>query len=214
MREKALGALMAAAMFAASLQSGGAAAAGGNPLSFGKPDFDLTGTVYDETTKQPIEGAYVVAIFYKAVVGLGGSDTWCVKTKGMYTGKDGKFRFAIEKLDGRSPGEVTAIKPGYYSGREVFPRPEVWEKQGREAYTGRDTPLIPQDPAKPEWQYGTMDVFCSRAESREDAAAGIEFLRILLGEKKRLNFRLDAIESTSDMIKQLQNLPSGKERVK
>jgi hypothetical protein len=207
MRASNFQALAATALLVASTLSGGAAAAGGNPLSYGKPDFDLTGTAYDATTKQPIEGAYVVAIFYKSVVGLGGSDTWCVKTKGMYTGNDGKFSFPIEKRDGRSPGEVTAIKPGYYTGRVVFPRPEVWKKQGREAYSGRDTPLVPQDPAKPEWQYGSNDVFCARAATREDASAGIEFLRIELGERKRLKSNPIAIESTANMIRHLESLP-------
>ena len=75
-------------------------ASGGNPLSFGKPDFDLTGTVYDATTKQPIDGAYVVALYYKSIVGMAAMDLWCIKTKGMYTGKDGKFRFSIYDADG------------------------------------------------------------------------------------------------------------------
>lgn len=194
--------------------TGSVTAAGGNPLSFGKPDFELTGRVYDDATKEPIEGAYVVAIYYKSVLGLAGSDTWCIKTKGMYTGKEGRFQFPVERLDGDSPAVVSAIKPGYYSGRAVFPKLEVWKKQGKEAYSGRDTPLIPQDPAKPEYQYGTMDVFCARAPTREDAAAGIEFLRILLEEKKRLRFKPEAIESTADMIRTLENIPLAQERRK
>jgi hypothetical protein len=185
-------------------------AAGGNLFSFGKPDFELTGTAYDANTRQPIEGAYVVAIYYESAVGLAGSDTWCVKTKGMYTSKDGRFSFPIEALDSRSPRIVAAIKPGYYSGREVFPKPEIWKKQGREAYSGRDTPLIPQDPAKPEWVYGTNDVFCARAANRDDAAAGIEFLRIRLSEQQRLKSNPMAIESTANMIKHLENLPMGR----
>ena len=206
MQSKASAAWTLFTAIAMCLASGSSTASGGNPLSFGKPDFELTGTAYDANTKLPIEGAYVVAIYYKSAVGLAGSDTWCIKTKGMYTAKDGRFHFPVEKLDGDSPGKVAAIKPGYYSGREVFPKPEVWRKQGKEAYTGRDTPLIPQDPAKPEYQYGTMDVFCARAQTREDAAAGIEFLRILLGEEKRLKFKPQTIESTENMIKRLENL--------
>ena len=194
--------------------SGTSTAAGGSPLSFGKPDFELTGTAYDANTKQPIEGAYVVAIYYKSAIGLAGSDTWCVKTKGMYTSKDGRFSFPIETLDSRSPRVVAAIRPGYYSGREVFPKPEVWKKQGREAYTGRDTPLIPQDATKPIDQFGTGDVYCTRAESIEDAAAGIEFLRLRLQEEQRLNFNPQAIDTTKNMIRRLESLPPRKEGAK
>lgn len=189
-------------------------ASGGNPLSFGKPDFDLTGTVYDATTKQPIDGAYVVALYYKSIVGMAAMDLWCIKTKGMYTGKDGKFRFAVEKLDGNSPREVAAIKPGYYSGREVFPPADVWKKQTREAYTGRDTPLIPQDPEKPERWYGTGDVFCEHAKSREDAAAGIHFLQIRLSEEKRLKYFPAVVESTQFSIDFLEKLPASREGTK
>lgn len=208
MQSKAIRTLVVATAISALLLSGSAIAAGGNPLSYGKPDFDLTGTVYDVTTKQPIEGAYVVALYYKPIVGMSAMDLWCIKTKGMYTGKDGRFRFAVEKLDGNSPREVTAIKPGYYSGREVFPPADVWKKQGKEAYTGRDTPLIPQDPVKPEGRYGLGDVFCNHAESREDVAAGIEFLRIQLSEEQRLPFHPQAIESTKYRINRLEALPA------
>ncbi len=182
--------------------------AGGNPLTFGKPDFDFTGTVYDSTTKQPIEGAYVVALYYKSIVGMAALDLWCIKTKGMYTGKDGKFRFAVEKLDGNSPREVTAIKSGYYSGREAFPLPDVWKKQGKEAYTDRDTPLIPQHPENAQRFFGQKDVFCHHAKFREDAAAGIEFLRLRLAEEQRLGFPAQVIESTRDLVSALEKLPA------
>ena len=67
-------------------------------------------------TKQPIEGAYVVAIYREQVVSMAAMNSWCVKTRGMYTGKDGKFRFPVENLKGNSPLYAGAIKPGYYNG--------------------------------------------------------------------------------------------------
>ncbi|MBL0142895.1 MAG: hypothetical protein IPP91_12525 [Betaproteobacteria bacterium] len=197
-----------AVLLAASIAlAGDARASGGSPLSFGKPDFELTGTVYDTTTKQPIEGAYVVALYYKSIVGPAAMDIWCVKTRGMYTGKDGTFHFPVEKLDGDSPLSVNAIKPGYYSDRPVVPSPEVRKKQGREAYTGRDLPLIPQNPAKPEYRFGSGDVYCNHAETKQDAAAGVEFLKIELSECVRLNADKQSIRAVEGMIRDLESRP-------
>ncbi|MBL0142911.1 MAG: hypothetical protein IPP91_12620 [Betaproteobacteria bacterium] len=197
-----------AVLLAASIAlAGDARASGGSPLSFGKPDFELTGTVYDTTTKQPIEGAYVVALYYKSIVGPAAMAIWCVKTRGMYTGKDGTFHFPVEKLDGDSPLSVNAIKPGYYSDRPVVPSPEVRKKQGREAYTGRDLPLILQNPAKPEFRFGSGDVFCNHAETKQDAAAGVEFLKIELAEFIQLGADEKTIQVTRRMIQRLESRP-------
>lgn len=186
------------------LWSFSALAAGGNPLSFGKPDFDLTGRVYDDETKEPIEGAYVVAIYYERLESLAVLTHRCRRTRGMYTGKDGTFRFPIEKLDNLSPGEVMAIKPGYFSRPGFTPTPAVQRKQGKEAYTGRDLPLKKQDPANPSWQLGHPDVFFNSARSPNDVEAAIEFLSISLNEEKRLKFTTQRIESTTSMIEILQ----------
>ncbi len=59
-----------ALLLAASIAADGASGTGGNPLAFGKPDFDFTGTVYDDVTRKPMEGAYVVAIYRQQVVGM------------------------------------------------------------------------------------------------------------------------------------------------
>jgi len=182
-------------------------AAGGNPLSFGKPDFELTGRVYDEATKESLEGAYVVALYYEDVIGPAALTTRCKRAKGMYTGKDGTFHFPVEKRDGNSPGMVMAIKPGYFSLWPVIPRDDVWKKQGKEAYSGRDLPLQRQDTQKPSWQMGHGDVYCTGADSREDVEPAIEFLKIRLAEVKRLGLTgsqgLKAIESK---IEDLQSL--------
>jgi hypothetical protein len=183
-------------------------AAGGSLLSFGKPDFELTGRVYDEATKEPIEGAYVVALYYEGVVGPAAMTKRCKRAKGMYTGKDGMFHFPVEKLDGLSPGMVMAIKPSYFSLWPVIPRDDVWKKQGKEAYSGRDLPLQKQDPQKPSWQMGHGDVYCTGAEWREDVEAAIEFLRLRLDEERRLGLATQRIEGTTGMMKRLESMRS------
>jgi hypothetical protein len=185
-------------------------AAGGGLLSFGKPDFELTGRVYDDDTKEPIEGAYVVALYYEGVVGPAAMTKRCKRAKGMYTGKDGTFHFPVEKLDGLSPGMVMAIKAGYFSLWPVIPTDDVWKKQGKEAYSGRDTPLKKQDPQKPSWQLGHGDVYCAGADSREDVEAAIEFLKIRLSEEIRLKGGAQGIRATREMIDDLQSRPSRK----
>jgi hypothetical protein len=185
----------------------GVHAAGGNPLSFGKPDFELTGRVYDEATKEPIEGAYVVALYYERISGPAALTQRCKRAKGMYTGKDGTFHFPVEKLDGLNPAAVTAIKPGYFSLWEVLPPDDVWKKQGKEAYSGRDLPLQKQDPQKPSWQLGAVDVYCTGAEWREDAEAANVFLTLRLAEEERLGARKQGLDALRRMIEELDSRP-------
>jgi hypothetical protein len=97
-----------------------------SPGMFGKIDFELTGAVLDNETKQPIEGAYVVAVYKKRVAGPAAIFSYCFKTKGMYTAQDGRFHFPVEKLDGYSPYSVDAIKTGFFFVCPVYPKPSVW----------------------------------------------------------------------------------------
>ena len=105
-----------------------------------KIDFELTGTVRNFDTNEPIEGAYVMAI-YETVRGgdfVVGTAHWCIKTRGMTTDKDGTFHFPVEKLDGWSPSQVTAIKPGYFLRRVKLHSEKIQHAGGKENYTGRD----------------------------------------------------------------------------
>ena len=187
-------------------------AAGGSPLSFGKPDFELTGRVYEGITKEPIEGAYVVALYYVDITGPAALTSHCKRVKGMYTGKDGTFHFPVEKLDGNSPGMVMAIKPGYFSLPGYTPPASVQRKQGKEAYTGRDLPLQKQNPQKPSWQFGHGDVYCTGAEWREDVEAAIEFLKLKLAEEQRLGARKQGLDALRRMIEELDSRPAQKGR--
>ncbi len=208
MKPQMVGKFWAALLLATSIAAGSAHGAGGNSLAFGKPDFEFTGTVYDNVTKQPIEGAYVVAIYREQVVSMAAMNSWCVKTRGMYTGKDGKFRFPVENLKGNSPLYAGAIKPGYYNGPKVFPPEDVWKKQGKEAYSNRDIFLNPQDPKRPDFAYGTGEESCSHARSKEDAIAGLEFLKIQLAEVTRYKAGAQGINAIAHMIEGIDRLPS------
>ena len=180
-----------------------AGASGGSPSSLGKIDFEFTGTVYDAVTKQPIEGVYVFASYREPV----GVNSRCYKTRGMYTGKDGKYRFPIEKLDGYSPWFTSAIKPGYFFGSFDTPKRDVWNRQDASSYADRNLYLIPQDPAKPNPRIGSGEEYCFAARTREDAAAGVAFLKIEIGERRKYGATPEAIAAMQDMIEHLERKP-------
>ncbi len=173
-----------------------------------KIDFELTGTVYDADTKEPLEGAFVVAPYKIFRGGIGASGTFCVKTKGMYTGRDGKYHFPVEKLDGRNPYSADAIKPGYYLDDSVLPDPKVWAKQTAAAYSGRDIFLKKQNPSKPHWTFsGEGDEVCTEARTREAAAAGVTFMKLKYEEQVRLGAPETFLRLSAERIKEYENLP-------
>jgi hypothetical protein len=148
-------------------------------------DFELTGRVLDADTKEPIDGAYVIAAYKIVRVGPAAVASFCVKTKGMYTGKDGSYHFPVEKLDGRSPYLAQAIKSGYYWKKTTARDSEPRARQDAAAYGGWDIFLKKQDPAKPDFQLGNGEEVCVDAPTIEAAAAGIEYLRLELAEMER-----------------------------
>ena len=181
-----------------------------SPLDwFRKIDFELTGTVIDVDTKLPIEGAYAMAIYKVIDSDFFVSAIYCIKTNGMYTGKDGKFHFPIDKLDGWSPVEVTAIKPGYFLEDQV-----TWQKVNseRERYTGRDVHLQKQNPEKPDFHLG--GVFCARPKFREDIEANIEYSKIEINEYTRLSANEIGIDSAKHFLQRLESTPTKTESKK
>lgn len=199
-------------LFAAVVLSLTMAASCELPASDGVINFELTGRVLDKDTKEPIEGAYVLAIYEKVDMGFAASARYCVKTKGMMSDKEGKFHFPIEKLDGNSPHQVVAIKPDYYfrGGKQVSE--ESWKKQNKETHSNRDVYLKKQDAAKLSFQFGEGE--CSRPESRDAAQASIQFLEFEKAELVRLGSQFEwfknSVEIIHRRIKRLQSAPDRK----
>jgi hypothetical protein len=154
-------------------------------------DFEFTGQVLSKATKEPIEGAYVLAVYEKVDLGIAGAARHCYKTKGMLTGKDGKFHFPIDKLDGNSPHMVHAIKPDYFLSDWELPSDEVWKAMGKEAFTNRHVYLTKQDVAKPSFQHGFED--CQRPDSIEAIDAAVQFMQIEINEVTKYGFEQRAL---------------------
>jgi hypothetical protein len=169
-----------------------------------KPNFELTGQVLDFDTKQPIEGAYVLAVYQTiSSAWFVGSFRHCVKTKGMYSDKDGQFHFPIDKLDRLSPSEVHAIKPDYFLRTRSEVSDKAYEAQGKEAYSNRHVYLKKQDPANPSFQHGFG--YCERPGSVEAIEAATQFMQIEIGEQ--IKYGRDGINRTN-MIQSMRETAS------
>ena len=170
---------------------------------------EFYGQVLDQDTKQPIEGAYALLVYIAAGgVPMGHSASWCVRTRGMFTGKDGKFSFPVDTEGGGSPLYVEAIKPNYFTHSVEMPRYKGQVTYNPEAKKDWDIFLKKQDPAKPNFRYGFR--YCERPESRAGADPAIEFLRIQLNELIRYGVDERGQESTLGFIKHLQSAPDKK----
>lgn len=179
------------------------------PLGWLRPiTFDFTGVVRDEDTGEPIEGAYVVATYDVFEVGIGASSRNCEKTKGMYTGKDGRFNFPIERLDNISPSDVTAIKPGYYGNKRELGDPQARRAFAPAAYANRDVYLKKQNPEKPEFRYGDFQQQCMHAAYRDDVEATITFFKIEIDELRRLNGPSQYLDANQRSLSRYEALPN------
>jgi hypothetical protein len=171
-----------------------------------KPDFEFTGQVLDFDTKQPIEGAYALAVYKKASIGFGGTADYCYKTKGMMTGKDGKFSFPIENPKSDNPEIVHAIKPDYFLQTWAVPSHAVQKAQNKEAFSNRHVYLKKQDPAKPSFQHGFS--YCERPESRAAVESAAQFLELKLVEQRKYSKNSsDSLEYFIDRMKNPEKQP-------
>ena len=175
---------------------------------------EFSGRVLDADTKVPIEGAYVIAVYLTGSSGQGGATvtSHCTKTKGMYTGNDGSFRFPVENLDGASPGFVNGIKAGYFLFDEIDPPPSVRHSHSAAEYSGRDILLKKQDPKNPKLTYWFGFQDCYYAATKGDAAAAADYTRMMLDELKKYGERKSRIEAIEQEIRNLETKPETVER--
>jgi hypothetical protein len=190
-------------VFATTLLSLTTLAACSPPWASKPIDFEFTGQVLDKDSNEPIEGAYALAVYRKVDIGFGGTADYCYKTKGMLTGKDGKFHFTMERPTSLNPDMVYAIKPDYFSIDWVIPTPALQDARTKETYTNRHVYLKKQDTAKPSFQHGFID--CARPESSEAIEAAEQFMRIEVGEQ--IKYGRDGINRTN-MIKSMRETAS------
>jgi hypothetical protein len=168
---------------------------------------DFTGAVIDHETKEPIEGAYVLALYRIVRSGPAATTTWCVKSAGMFTGKDGKYRFPIKELNGLSP-QVYAIKPDYILMRTKVP--PIWNENSwlLDAYQGWDVHLKKKNKDSTELGFNA-EHYCGYAKTREDAAASVQFMKLLLEERKKYRPTENAVHADlASQIQKLESLPS------
>jgi hypothetical protein len=164
---------------------------------------DTAGTVIDLSTGKPAEGAYVLAA-YRETGGtwFGHSGSWCVMTKGMYTGPDGKFRFPPVKS---SPAHLSVIKPDYVwtvDGADIK-RP-LWDGKGKNPYTtDPNVYLKTQDPTRPDLNFG--DEECERPRTQADVVANVEYLKLALAERIKYGAAIGQIETTRAILQSLQS---------
>jgi hypothetical protein len=93
---------------------------------FKRPEYYLAsfeGKVIDVDTKEPIEGAVVLAIYHKTVHTIAGSNTYVIDGQETLTDANGEFRISSktvhsEKISGKPRGSLIIFIPGY----GVFPR--------------------------------------------------------------------------------------------
>lgn len=169
--------------------------------------FELTGVVLDSETKTPLEGAYVVAIYLESFKGLIAGSR-CAKTRGMTTGADGRFHFPVERLDGNSPGMLTAIRPDYYFDGYSDLDPTAWRLQSAAAYTNRVIYLKRQNKASPElFRYNSGNLSCDYAPNRRAVAAAAEFTRLETIELTKYGAKRNQIEAGQQIIDRLESLP-------
>jgi hypothetical protein len=174
-----------------------------------KIDYELTGRVLDSVTKQPLEGAYVVAVYMGGGSVAGGhSSSWCRKTLGMYTKADGKFNFPVEGRGSLNPTWPVAIKPGYGTIKFEFTNVDLVTANTKLYYTDQNLLLTPQNPAKLDLAFQTGESYCPRAKSKQDAAAGAEFYKIALAERVKYGAPAKHIEIYQSIISELESLPN------
>ena len=110
-------------------------------LFYHRPAYE--GRILDGESGGPIEGAVVVAVYYKNTFGIPGPDTGVIHVKETVTGKDGRFRIPsyttlISPFAWSLQVCFTIFKPGYAS-LDDFPLEDVFTNKAPE-FTDPESP--------------------------------------------------------------------------
>lgn len=95
-------------------------------LIYHKPAFE--GQILDGNTKEPIEGAVVVALYNKRTIGLGaGTLSSVINIRETLTDKEGRFRIPsyttlIQPFSWDAPANFIIYKPGYVAVDDLYDR--------------------------------------------------------------------------------------------
>jgi hypothetical protein len=175
-----------------------------SPGTWGKPVAYLTGQVLDADTKQPLEGAYVLASYevVRSKMFLG-SVRRCVKTLGMTTAKDGAFRFPVEDAYNNMPHSVYAIKPDYYTHLRVFPSQGLLTELGIGTNSERHVYLKRQDAADPSFQHGFR--YCEEPVSSAAVESAVKFLEIARVEETKYGKDPRSIRAGYELMEFMRN---------
>lgn len=173
------------------------------------PDQTQTGTVLDEITGQPIGGAFVLATYRRCGGVMGGhSSCWCENTKGMFTGPSGKFQFPVVDEAGRPLEFPTAIKADYRYVRAQIVNYDKRSSDSALFWKDQNVILGAQNSEKPELNFQSHEASCYRAATRQDAAAGIQFMRLELAEREEYGKPQSSLDSWWDTIADRNALPN------
>jgi hypothetical protein len=168
-------------------------------LVYHEPEFK--GTILDVDTKQPIEGAVVVAVYKKASMGLGaGSSSSIINVRETLTDKEGNFRISsyttlILPFSWQIPMSLIVFKPGYgsaevggwhFTGEELKEeqvRGWSWTKELKYRLRGRGIVELPKLRTREERRQARMDADIAGAEIQEKELPLL--YRLISGEREK-----------------------------
>jgi len=166
-----------------------------------------TGRVLDWKTREPIEGAYAMAVYEDVFTGdwMMGGKAYCVKTLGMFVGKDGAYRFPVDTKRWTGP-TVDSIHPDYWQRERDIPNPSVGDRAKQKTYTDRNTYLEKIDPQHPpDLSLRSSGTHCTRASTRADVEGAIQYLKVARERDRRLGARPAVLKSWDEEIQDLKN---------
>jgi hypothetical protein len=162
----------------------------------------VEGMVIDSKTGKPMEGAFVLAVYNESGGTLfGHSSSWCVRTKAVWTGPDGRFTFPKGKPNNPY---LYAVKEGYVLNSYLEPSPR---KEGEKPAEFRYLHLERHGESKIK---SSQFIICERPVTRQDVEANITYLKLLSRESEHIpkgDLRRNVIESTLAEFEALPDAP-------